>query len=67
MINVTKPFLPPQEDYQRYVEEIWKRNWLTNDGPLLNELELRIKDYLGVNHFLFLNNGTIALQVAIRA
>lgn len=67
MIHVTKPFLPPRDEYQRYVDEIWKRNWLTNDGPLLNELELRIKDYLGVNHFLFINNGTIALQIAIRA
>ncbi|HTF05132.1 MAG TPA: DegT/DnrJ/EryC1/StrS family aminotransferase [Bacteroidia bacterium] len=67
MINVSKPFLPPSEEFQRYVDDIWKRNWLTNDGPLLNELELKLKEYLGVNHFLFVNNGTIALQIAIKA
>ena len=66
MINVTKPFLPPQEEYEKYLSEIWKRNWLTNDGPLVNELELKLKEYLGLNHLLFIANGTIALQMAIR-
>ena len=33
MIPVTKPFLPPQEEYDRYLKGIWKRNWLTNMGP----------------------------------
>ena len=67
MINVTKPFLPPIEQYQDYVQQIWDRNWLTNNGPLVNELELRLKEYLNVDHLLFLNNGTIALQIAIKA
>ena len=67
MINVTKPFLPPIERYEELMTGIWKRNWLTNNGPLVNELELKLKEYLGVNHLLFLNNGTIALQIAIKA
>lgn len=67
MINVTKPFLPPIEEYQSYVKEIWERNWLTNNGPLVNDFELKMKDYLGLEHFLFLNNGTMALQLAIKA
>lgn len=67
MINVSKPFLPPIEEYQEYVKGIWERNWLTNNGPLVNELELKLKEYLGVNHLLYLNNGTIALQIAIKA
>lgn len=67
MIPVTKPFLPPQEEYQQYVSGIWQRNWLTNNGPLVNELELKLKEYLDVPHMLFLNNGTIALQIAIKA
>ena len=67
MIPVTKPFLPPIEEYERYVRDIWKRNWLTNNGPLVNELELRLKDYLNVKHLLFVTNGTIALQLAIKA
>jgi dTDP-4-amino-4,6-dideoxygalactose transaminase len=67
MIHVTKPFLPPKEEYDRYLNGIWQRNWVTNHGPLVNELELQLKEYLGVPHLLFLNNGTIALQIAIKA
>lgn len=67
MINVTKPFLPPQEEYFAYVDGIWKRNWLTNNGPLVNDLELRLKERLNLEHLLFVSNGTIALQIAIRA
>lgn len=67
MIPVTRPFLPPRQDYERYLEGIWQRNWLTNNGPLVNELELRLKQYLNVPHLLFLTNGTIALQIAIKA
>lgn len=67
MIPVTKPYLPPFSEYQEYLEGIWKRQWLTNNGPLVNELELKISEYLGVENFLFLGNGTIALQIAIKA
>ncbi len=67
MINVTKPYLPPLQDYVGYLEGIWQRNWLTNNGPLVNELELQLKDYLGLDHFLYLGNGTIAIQMAIKA
>ncbi len=67
MINVTKPYLPPKEEYQQYVDEIWNRCWLTNNGPLVNELELRLKDYLDLDHLLFLGNGTIAIQIAMKA
>lgn len=67
MINVTKPFLPPKEEYQKYIDQIWQRNWLTNNGPLVNELELKLKQTLKLKHLLYLNNGTMALQLAIRA
>jgi dTDP-4-amino-4,6-dideoxygalactose transaminase len=67
MINVTKPFLPDIEEYITYVRGIWDRNWLTNNGPLVNDLELRLKEYLNVKHLLYLGNGTIALQIAIKA
>jgi dTDP-4-amino-4,6-dideoxygalactose transaminase len=66
-ITVTKPFLPPFEEYQAYIKKIWDRGWLTNNGPLVNDLELKLKEYLDVDHLLFLCNGTIALQIAIRA
>lgn len=67
MINVTSPFLPPREEYDRYIDKIYDKKWLTNMGPLSSELELKLKDYLGLEHLLFLNNGTIALQIAIKA
>lgn len=67
MIPVTKPFLPPIEEYEAYVRQIWKRQWLTNNGPLVNELELRLKEYLGIDHMLYVSNGTVALQIAIKA
>jgi dTDP-4-amino-4,6-dideoxygalactose transaminase len=66
MINVTKPFLPPIEDYQKYLEGIWERNWLTNSGPLVTELEKKLQEYLGVKHLLFTNNGTFVLQMALK-
>ncbi|HCW08965.1 MAG TPA: aminotransferase DegT [Cytophagales bacterium] len=67
MIPVTKPFLPPQEEYEAYLKGIWQRNWLTNNGPLVNELELQLKNYLGLKHLLYVSNGTIAIQLAIKA
>lgn len=67
MIPVTKPFLPPQAQYIEYINQIWQRNWLTNNGPLVNELELKLKELLGLEHLLFTGNGTIAIQMAIKA
>lgn len=67
MIPVTQPFLPPQEEYNKYLEGIWKRNWLTNMGPLASQLEMELKDHLKLQHLLFVTNGTVALQMAIKA
>jgi dTDP-4-amino-4,6-dideoxygalactose transaminase len=67
MINVTKSYLPPQEEYNEYLKGIWQRVHLTNHGPLVVELEEKLKELLGVKHLFFLNNGTIALQIAIKA
>ncbi len=67
MIPVTKPFLPPQAEYEQMLTGIWQRQWLTNMGPLASDLEMKLKDHLGVNHLLFVTNGTVALQMAIKA
>lgn len=67
MVPVTKPFLPPIEEYESLLKGIWERNWLTNDGPLATGLEQELKKYLGVPDLLYLANGTIALQIAIKA
>jgi dTDP-4-amino-4,6-dideoxygalactose transaminase len=67
MIPVTKPFLPKAKEYDDYLHSIWERQWLTNNGPLVNDFELKLKTYLDVEHLLFVSNGTIALQIAIKA
>ncbi|UOG77601.1 DegT/DnrJ/EryC1/StrS family aminotransferase (plasmid) [Hymenobacter tibetensis] len=67
MINVTKTYLPPLAEYTAYLEGIWERNWVTNYGPLMQELEDKLKAYLGVKHLFFVANGTLALQIAIKA
>jgi dTDP-4-amino-4,6-dideoxygalactose transaminase len=66
MIPITKPFLPPQEEYAHYLKGIWQRQWITNMGPLSSNLELTLKDYLKVNHLLFVTNGTVALELAMK-
>lgn len=66
-INVTKTFTPPIEEYQEYLKGIWDRSYLTNQGPLLLEFQGKIEEYLGVKNFHFVTNGTLALQVALRA
>ena len=66
-INVTQTFLPPLEEYQAYLLDIWSSGQLTNQGPLLLEFEKQIKSYLEADNFHFLSNGTIALQLVLRA
>jgi dTDP-4-amino-4,6-dideoxygalactose transaminase len=67
MIYVTKTYLPPQEEYQGYLEQIWSSGQVTNNGALVKKLEDELKEYLGVKYLIYLNNGTIALQIAIKA
>jgi dTDP-4-amino-4,6-dideoxygalactose transaminase len=66
MIYVTRPSLPPFEEYNKYLKGIWERNILTNDGPLVKELEKKLKEYFQAEHLFFVSNGTIALQIAIK-
>lgn len=67
MINVTRSFMPPIEEYQKYLEQIWESRYLTNEGPLLNRLNDRLKKYLKIDNIELVTNGTIALQLALRA
>ena len=66
MINVTKTFFPPLEEYNQQLQRIWKNEWLTNRGELLQELEGKVKDYLGASNIIIMNNGTIPLQIALK-
>ncbi len=67
MINVTKTFLPPLEEYQAILNRAWEAGWITNRGQLVKELEQKLKDYLGVSNMIAMTNGTLPLQIAIKA
>lgn len=67
MIPVTKTFLPPQEEYQAILKKAWDKGWITNRGDLVKELEEKLKSYLKVSHVIAMTNGTLPLQIAIKA
>jgi dTDP-4-amino-4,6-dideoxygalactose transaminase len=68
MINVTKTFFPPIEEYQKQVQRIWENQWLTNRGALLQELENKLSNYLNLQQskIIVMNNGTIPIQIALK-
>jgi len=66
-IYVTKPFLPPLEEFQPYLEKIWSSHILTNGGPFHQELEQKLCEYLEVKYISLFSNGTLALITAIQA
>lgn len=66
-IPVTQPFLPELSEFVPYLEKIWDNRWLTNNGPLHQELEAKLAEYLAVEHVSLFNNATIALITALQA
>lgn len=66
MINVTKTYLPNIDKYKSYIEKIYANSWITNNGPLVQELEKKLSDYLGVKNLILVANGTVALEIAYR-
>ncbi|PRZ20088.1 dTDP-4-amino-4,6-dideoxygalactose transaminase [Flavobacterium granuli] len=66
MINVTKTFLPPQEEYQEILKRAWDNSWITNRGSLVQELEENLLSYLALNQVVLTTNGTIPLQIALK-
>ncbi|MEQ1388951.1 DegT/DnrJ/EryC1/StrS family aminotransferase [Acinetobacter radioresistens] len=66
-IYVTQPVLPELAEFIPYLEEIWKNKILTNCGPLHQQLEKELCEYLGVDYISLFNNGTIALVTALQA
>jgi len=67
MIFVTRTKLPPIHRYYKYLRQIWASNWVTNNGQLVQELELKLRDYLKVYNLSLVTNATIALQMAIKS
>lgn len=66
-INVVKTYLPPLSEYVSHLQQIWDRNWVTNNGPVAQALEEKLEAHLSVAHLQFVTNGTVALQLAIKA
>ncbi|KAB7730171.1 aminotransferase class I/II-fold pyridoxal phosphate-dependent enzyme [Rudanella paleaurantiibacter] len=67
MLYVTKSYLPEPEEYYEQLKRIWASGQLTNDGPLVKDLEKQLQAYLGVEHLKFTTNGTVVLQMALKA
>lgn len=67
MINVTKSYLPPFEEYTSVLKRAWDISWITNNGILVQELEQKLKEYISVSNLLFTANGTVVLQMALKA
>ena len=67
MINVTQTFLPPQAEYQKIVARAWDAGWITNRGALVKELEASLTETLGVDNLIAMANGTLPLQIALKA
>lgn len=66
-IYVTQSVLPDLKDFVPYLEQIWENKILTNGGPLHQQLEKELCEYLGVDYISLFNNGTIALITALQA
>ncbi len=66
-IHVGRPNVARPEEFLRLVNGALERHWLSNDGPLVRELEAKVANYLGVRHCVAMTNGTIALEILIKA
>lgn len=66
-LHVGRPNICDREGFLRRMEQVLDNQWLTNNGPMVQEFEQRIAERLGVKHCVAMCNGTIALEIAIRA
>ncbi len=66
-ITVTSPLLPPLEEFMPYLQDIWDRKWITNNGKYHQELEAKLCEYLGVKYISLFTNGTLPLITAFQA
>lgn len=66
-LHVGRPNIGNREAFLKYAEEIFDRRWLTNNGPLVQEFEQKVADFHKVKHCVAMCNGTVALEIAIRA
>lgn len=66
-LHVGRPNIGDRDAFLQRVNQILDNQWLTNNGPMVQEFEQRIAEHLGVKHCVAMCNGTIALEIAIRA
>lgn len=66
-LYVTQPYLPPLDDFVPYLQQIWENKLLTNGGPMHQQLEQALCDYLDVPEVALFNNGTNALLTALQS
>jgi Predicted pyridoxal phosphate-dependent enzyme apparently involved in regulation of cell wall biogenesis len=66
-LHVGRPNIGDRQAFLQRVDQILDNEWLTNNGPMVQEFERRIAAHLGVKHCIAMCNGTIALEIAIRA
>lgn len=66
-IYVTRPLLPSLDNVYTQLEKVWNSKWLTNNGPKHKELEIKLKEYLKVDNLVMFSNGTLALELGLRA
>lgn len=67
IITVTSPLLPDLKEFEKYLEDIWNRKWITNNGYYHKELETALADYLKVPYISLFTNGTLPLITALQA
>lgn len=65
-ILVTKPFLPKREVFDKYVDKIFESDWLTNNGPLVQEFQDKLCKFMGANCVNAVVNGHLALEIALK-
>ena len=66
-IYVTQPSLAGIDEYTELLKGVWERGILTHNGPLLQEFEKELSKKLNIANFVAVTNGTVAIQMAIKA
>lgn len=66
-LHVGKPNVGDRAAFMRMADAMFHNGRLANGGPMVEELERRLAEHLGVRHCLTICNGTVALEIAIRA
>lgn len=65
-IFVTRPYLPPVEEYAAGLQEIWDNQWLTNNGPVHQRFTKQLEEFFQCPNVCLFNNGTLALQLGLQ-